>query len=246
MTDVKVSMLETETMASVAQETAALIALIDPNDENLDALVAEINTLQPAHTWVGCSISSGEETAAIFPRLTMPGSLYPGTVEQILHSHLLAEYIYLLDPLIYHTPLVPQMREKVYQFLDSGLTDRIKYHFMNYVLLHPDCNTARTLNLDYVPSDEVVLAQLATLPQVYPYICLESGSRNQNVPISSRMNLIEQVRLQYPETQLICSGGISTPEQARQLRDVCDYVLVSHAIHQNPALLESYMDAIYG
>jgi len=222
-----------------------LIVLIDPDDLNLDKLIQEINTARPEQVWIGCSTSSGVEVAAVFDRLEVRASLYPGNVEQICAAHEPAKQVYLPDPLIYaNRHIVERLKSQTIDFIGSGRTDPGKYSCMHYVLLHPHCTTAKIIGLDEIPSDQEVLDLLAAQEERHPYIYLEGGSRNEIAPITERMGLITEIRARYEDVKIICAGGISTPSQVGELRGHCDYVLVSHALHKSPERLGEYQVAI--
>lgn len=215
-----------------------LIVLIDPNDVNLSDLIYEVNTTRPARLWVGCSTSSGELVKSVFEQLEVPASLYPGNFDQIKKVYELSQEVLVSDPLFYSNPEVEPLFSEVVQYGVQNFNQKMK--LMNYVLLHDNCSAAKVLGVDQSYSNEEVAKALGQT-KIHPRIYLEGGSRNQLHKAESRIELIESIKIDYPESQIIYGGGVSSEDDIWRLRDLEIDVLVSNHVHQNPALLESYM-----
>ncbi len=218
---------------------AELITLIDPNDENLEELIGEVNILKPNNVWVGCSTSSGDEMAKVFNELNVDASLYPGNLDQIEKTGHLARHIYGSDPLIYSREEINKLFEDCFTYVKTNFPG--KCDLMNFAVLHPNSDTARILGLTKIPTDEEVIEALSN-SMIHKIIYFEGGSRNQNSPISERLDLIKAVRSKYDKNLIICGGGISTVGQADELKEHCSHVIISNTIHKDPKSLKEYMD----
>lgn len=215
-----------------------LIVLIDPNDENLEGLINEVNSLKPLTVWVGCSTSSGNQVADVFRSLEIPADLYPGNFDQIKINHNLARKIYLPAPLFYSNPQIPNLLQEISQYAESQFFD--KAEFMNYILLHPNCTAAKILGVTNSFSDTDVINKLGNT-QVHPQIYLEGGSRNKISSIVDRHDLIKEISRKYSQSRIICGGGIYRLDDVISLKELGVDVVVSNAVHNNPKMLEKYM-----
>lgn len=215
-----------------------LFVLIDPNDENLEALIKEVNSLKPRNVWVGCSVSSGDDILRVFEHLDFPADLYPGNFDQIRKGHTLAKRIYIPDPLFYSNPQVKTLFEKVSAYAEAEFPDRCEY--MNYVLLSPNCTAAQVLGVADSFDDKTVLRSLREA-KVHPYIYLEGGSRNMAYSVADRSGLVNKVKQAHPGSNVICGGGISNLHQVSLLKGLGVSILVSNAVHKNPKLLAKFM-----
>lgn len=215
-----------------------LIVLIDPNDENLENLIKEVNLLKPNNVWVGCSVSSGNDVEDVFNSLNVPANLYPGNFDQIQKGHGLARKVYISDPLFYSNPEITTLFDKVTEYSKVQFPDKLE--FMNYILLHPNCAAARVLGVTNSYGDDEVLSEL-DIRTMHPQIYLEGGSRNKNNSIIDGYKLVKKITEKYPQNRIICGGGISTPRDVSLLKELDVDIVVSNAIHSNPRMLEKYM-----
>ena len=215
-----------------------LFVLIDPNDENLDGLTAEVNSLKPENVWVGCSVASGKDIASVFENLGVPADLFPGNFDQMRKGYASARRVYVPDPLFYSNLGIGAAFEICSSYAGTEFPDKCEY--MNYVLLNPDCTAAKVLGVNTAFDDETVIGTLRGR-KVHHYVYLEGGSRNVAHPITERSCLIRELKRQYPGSHVICGGGISGLHQASSLKDSGVSVLVSNAVHKNPRLLEQFM-----
>lgn len=215
-----------------------IIYLIDPNDVNLEKVIAKVNQKKPNNLWIGCSTSLGQDIATVFAKVQVPASLYPGNLEQIQKAENLAEHIYLADPLIYSEDLITKKKKSVFSYIETSPVKE-KYKFMHFVVLHPNSSVARMLGVNHKVSNDEVLKKLDSLENLHEYIYLEAGSRNSENPITQRLSLIKKIRENY-DFQIICGGGIKEISQLETLKEYCDYAVVSHAIHEHPELIKKY------
>ena len=212
-----------------------LIFLIDPNDNNLDKVIEEINLVSPKHVWVGCSVSKGEDISNVFSKLIVPANLFPSKFEHIIKSKNLADKFFLSSPLFCDNPLyIQKLFEKVLVWCKEEIPGRVQ--LMNYILLNPNCTASKILGMARSPSDLEVLNYLKK-SEVYPNIYLEGGSRNNFFGVAKRKNLIRQIKKIYPKSTIICGGGINSITQIRELMALDVDVLVSHMIHNNPKIV---------
>jgi heptaprenylglyceryl phosphate synthase len=217
-----------------------LIVLIDPNDRNLDQLIEGVNREQPENTWVGCSVSNGDQIKDIFERLKTEASLYPGRPDQMIAAGNSAKTIFAPDPLLYDKSIEPIRKA----FLDLARTFGEKTRFMHYIVLHYECSAARVLGIDYIAEDQEILKSLKEKKE-HDIIYLEAGSRNHDSPIDRRVDLVFKIKNQYPAVEIICGGGITNLDQALELAQTgcCDHIVVSNAIHQHPKELKQYIQS---
>jgi len=218
---------------------AELIVLVDPDDINSLDLINQINKIKPKNVWVGYTNSPGEAVVKIFKKLKVSASLFPGSFEQVREGYYFAEHIYVPSPIYYKNPVIKEIKLNILNFLKNRRIPKNKWEFMDYALLHPNCNAAGILGVDRVLSDKDILNSIKKPNRLF---YLEGGSRNKSCPINDRLELAKEIQRRFPKLKLICAGGISNTKQVKQLSKNCSYVLVSHALHCNPEHLKEYMN----
>ncbi|MEK6918143.1 MAG: hypothetical protein AABW51_04305 [Nanoarchaeota archaeon] len=216
-----------------------LIVLIDPNDVNLERLIEQVNVSKPKNVWVGCSVSTEDGIIRTFHKLEVPASFYPGTFDQLKKIHGLAKHIYISDPLFFTDLGIKRLFGEVSDYALQNLLG--KFDFMNYVVLTPDCSSAKILGVYKNPSDKEVIKKLEQV-SIHPYVYLEGGSRNTDFSIANRVDLAKRINSKYQHSKIICGGGITSLNELGRLKDNCSYVLASNMLHRNPSLLEACMD----
>ncbi|NGP46081.1 heptaprenylglyceryl phosphate synthase [Bacillaceae bacterium SIJ1] len=124
----------------------------------------------------------------------------------------------------------------------GGLMDWDELLLEGYCILNPDCTAAKLTKADTSLTESEVesIAMMAGQLWKMPVFYLEYSGMFGDV------NVLKTVKnaLRHSETRLFYGGGIRTPEQAEQVAQYADTVIVGNICHEDPELALQTVQAV--
>ncbi|WP_409304035.1 heptaprenylglyceryl phosphate synthase [Peribacillus sp. SCS-155] len=113
-------------------------------------------------------------------------------------------------------------------------------HVEGYCILNPDCKAAQLTkaNTELDPEDVAAYAMMAEKMFHLPIFYLEYSGKYGD------LHVVEKAKGNLSETVLFYGGGIKTAEQAKEMAEIADVIVVGNVVYDNLSLALETVSAV--